>query len=219
MIYGYIWANTGSPMGEAASRKWDERKLQHRAKLRGLPIDSLFAEGGISKWMPFKARPKGSRLLEVVRHGDIVLTASLPHLFVSVRDAVEVLTQLQQSGVALYLLSDDRDVADDLVSKKLLDVLTGIAETERNWRRALTRKVKKEQRSRNRYLGGTVPFGWRCESGGELVKDPREQAAIRRIYKLRDRGESLRSIAKQMAADGLIISHAGVRKVLRPRGS
>jgi hypothetical protein len=33
--------------------------------------------------------------------------------------------------------------------------------------------VKKDQRSRNRYLGGTVPFGWTRGEVEELVEDRR----------------------------------------------
>jgi hypothetical protein len=35
--------------------------------------------------------------------------------------------------------------------------------------------VKRNQRSRGRYLGGTVPFGYRLGEGGELVGIPEQQ--------------------------------------------
>jgi hypothetical protein len=50
---------------------------------------------------------------------------------------------------------------------------------------------------------------------GELVPDPREQAAIRRMVKLRAKGVSLREIATTMRRDGLAVSHVGVDKIVK----
>ena len=49
---------------------------------------------------------------------------------------------------------------------------------------------------------------------GELVPLPREQAAIRRMVKLRAR-TSLREIAAAMERDGFEISHMGVDKIVK----
>ena len=40
--------------------------------------------------------------------------------------------------------------------------------------------MKRDQRKRRRYLGGTcVPFAWHVGGGGSLEKAPEEQAVIR----------------------------------------
>jgi putative DNA-invertase from lambdoid prophage Rac len=49
--------------------------------------------------------------------------------------------------------------------------------------------VKTDQRDRNRYLGGTVPFGWQVGPAGALVEDPTRQRAIRRMVKLAKQGD------------------------------
>ena len=43
---------------------------------------------------------------------------------------------------------------------------------------------------------------------------PEMQAAIRRMRKLREQGLALRTIAEQMKAAGVSISHAGVKNAL-----
>ena len=54
-------------------------------------------------------------------------------------------------------------------------------------------EVKRDQRQRGRYLGGAVPWGYRVGEAGELVPIPeQQQAAIRRMRKLRDQGLALR---------------------------
>jgi hypothetical protein len=63
-------------------------------------------------------------------------------------------------------------------------------------------------------LCGDKPFGFDVKDG-ELVPLPREQAAIRRMVKLRAEGTSLREIAAAMERDGFEISHMGVDKIVK----
>ena len=64
-------------------------------------------------------------------------------------------------------------------------------------------------RPRGRYLGGTVPFGFRRGDDGELIPHEAEQQAIHEIRRLRAQGRPLRVIAE------VKISHEGVGGVLR----
>ena len=94
-------------------------------------------------------------------------------------------------------------------------LLSAVAEAERDRTRERVAEVKRDQRQRGRYLGGAVPWGYRVGEAGELVPIPeQQQAAIRRMRKLRDQGLALRAIADQMKASGVSISHAGVKNAL-----
>jgi putative DNA-invertase from lambdoid prophage Rac len=84
---------------------------------------------------------------------------------------------------------------------------------ERDRTRERIQEVKKDQRDRGRYLGGTTPFGYQLGGGGELIDDPEEQQAIKRIRRLRRSGKSLRAIAEHMAKQGFKISHVAVKKL------
>ena len=74
--------------------------------------------------------------------------------------------------------------------------------------------MKTDQRARGRYLGGSVPFGWRLGDDGALIPEAAEQAAIGRMVELRHEGRSLRAIADVIKAEGSALSHVGVQKVL-----
>ena len=63
------------------------------------------------------------------------------------------------------------------------------------------------------FLGGIAPYGFRVEDG-ELVKDPGQQATIKRMVQLRRKGMSLWKIADAMNAAGVQISHMGIRAAL-----
>ena len=75
--------------------------------------------------------------------------------------------------------------------------------------------MKRDQRSRGRYLGGAVPFGFRLGEQGELVPEPGEQAAIRHACKFKVRGASLRAIEASLRDQGHSISHVAISSMLR----
>jgi hypothetical protein len=61
---------------------------------------------------------------------------------------------------------------------------------------------------------GNAPFGWRRDETGRLLAVPEQQAAIRQIQRMKERGLSLREIAAAMRGVGIKISHMTVRNVL-----
>jgi putative DNA-invertase from lambdoid prophage Rac len=105
------------------------------------------------------------------------------------------------------------DVTGNGVSKLVFTILSAVAEAERDRTRERIQEVKKDQRDRGRYLGGTTPFGYRLGEGGELIDDPDRQRAIKRMRRLRRSGKSLRAIADLMAKQGFKISHVAVKKL------
>jgi putative DNA-invertase from lambdoid prophage Rac len=70
--------------------------------------------------------------------------------------------------------------------------------------------VTADQKARGRYLGGTVPFGYRLGDDDELVPVEAQQEAILEMAALQAQGLSLRAIAAAIQ-----ISHVGVQGVLK----
>jgi putative DNA-invertase from lambdoid prophage Rac len=77
--------------------------------------------------------------------------------------------------------------------------------------------VKVDQNARGRYLGGSIPFGYRLGDDGELVPHEPEQEAIREMVAMKAQRLSLRAIAAELQAKGHQISHVGVQGALRAR--
>src|SRR4051794_19497904 len=123
-------------------------------------------------------------------------------MFRSALDALDVLARLK-----------DRD--GNGISKLVFTILSAVAETERDRTRERIADVKRDQRTRGRFLGGTVPFGYRLGQDGELMEHQEEQAAIRGARAMKEGGASLRAIASALQARGHRISHVAVSRVLR----
>jgi putative DNA-invertase from lambdoid prophage Rac len=148
----------------------------------------------------------------------VVITPKLDRMFRSALDALEVLGRLKDRGISLHMIVLGGDVTGNGVSKLVFTILSAVAEAERDRIRERIRDVKADQRKRQRYLGGIVPFGWRIGEDGALVEAPEQQRAIQRIVELRRKGVSLRAISASIAADGVKLSHEGVKNVLAAAG-
>jgi putative DNA-invertase from lambdoid prophage Rac len=93
-------------------------------------------------------------------------------------------------------------------------ILSAVAEAERDRTRERIAEVKRDQRSRGRYLVGVVLFGYALGESGELVAEPGQQKAIARMRRLREQGLAFRAIGARMKASGVSISHMAVKNAL-----
>jgi putative DNA-invertase from lambdoid prophage Rac len=190
------------------------KRIDGYAMMNGLTLDSIFVERGVSGSKPVGERPEGARLLAGLQAGDVVITPKLDRMFRSALDALDVLGRLKDRGVSLHMIDLGGDVTGNGVSKLVFTILSAVAEAERDRIRERIRDVKADQRKRQRYLGGIVPFGWRIGEDGALVEVPEQQRAIQRIIELRRAGLSLRSISTAIRKEGIRLSHEGVKNVL-----
>ena len=135
-------------------------------------------------------------------------------MFRSALDALDVLASLKGRGVSLHMIDLGGDITGNGVSKLVFTILSAVAEAERDRIRERITEVKRDQKARGRFLGGSVPFGYRLDAQGELVPHEGEQAAIYEARVLKARGASLRAIAEALRGKGYSLSHVSVSRVL-----
>jgi DNA invertase Pin-like site-specific DNA recombinase len=217
-VYGYTRVSTDRQADEGESLGVQQRVIEGYAMMRDLTLDQIFVERGVSGAKPLGDRPEGAKLLASLKEGDVVITPKLDRMFRSALDALDVLRQIQKRGISLHMVDLGGDVTGNGISKLVFTILSAVAEAERDRIRERIRDVKADQRRRQRYLGGIVPFGWSVGSDGELVEVPEQQAAIKRAQKLRAKGLSLRAISAALAKSGVRLSHEGVKRIVAGDG-
>lgn len=213
-IYGYARVSTVRQASEGESLDVQQQTMEGYSLMRGMVLDRVFVERGVSGSIPLGDRPQGGALLALVQPGDAIVTPKLDRMFRSALDALAVLGGFRDKGVALHMVDLGGDVATNGISKLVFTILSAVAEAERDRTRERIAEVKRDQKARNRYLGGVTPFGWSVEEGGELVPVPNEQEALRQMHQLRAEGLSLRMIADRISANGRCISHVSVKNLL-----
>lgn len=214
-VYGYCRVSTVAQADEGESLDVQQQQLAGYAQMNGLSLEHVFVERGVSGSKPLDERPEGSSLIAALKPGDTVITPKLDRMFRSALDALHVLSAMKNGGISLHMIDLGGDVTGNGVSKLVFTILSAVAEAERDRTRERITEVKRDQRQRGRYLGGKVPFGWKLTEDGQLVAIPEQQAAIRKMVKLRGQGLSFRLIGEQIAAEtGHKLTHVGVRGIL-----
>jgi DNA invertase Pin-like site-specific DNA recombinase len=220
--YGYVRVSTDRQAEEGESLGAQQRAIKGYAMIQALEVDRIFVERAVSGSKPLAERPQGSALLAELTPGDTVITAKLDRMFRSALDALDVLATLKKRGVSLHMIDLGGDVTGNGISKLVFTILSAVAEAERDRIRERIRDVKQDQRARGRYLGGSVPFGWRkVETKGRdgyiqsIVEPvPAEQAALDQARAMRRQGMSLRAIEQALRSVGFEVSHVTIGKAL-----
>ncbi len=217
-VYAYTRVSTDRQASDGESLDVQERTVAGYAMMLGLSVDRVFSERGVSGSKPLGERPEGAALLATAKAGDVVITPKLDRMFRSASDALANLDALKKKGVRLHMIDLGGDVTGNGIAKLVFTILSAVAEAERERIRERVATVKADQKSRGRYLGGKIPFGYRPDADGNLVEHPEETGAIALILRLNGEKRSLRAIAESVTAAGFKLSHQGVAEVLKRNG-
>lgn len=212
-VYAYSRVSTGRQASEGESLDVQRRQIEGYAVMHRLQVAEVVVEEGVSGSIPITDRPAGGALFAKLQAGDVVIAAKLDRMFRSALDALTVVEDLKRRGVRLHLIDLGGDIAGNGLSKLFLTIAAAFAEAERDRIRERVSNSKADQKARGRFLGGTVPFGYRVDDGA-LVEVPEQQEAIREMVALRAEGHSLRAVAETMRGKGFSLTHQGVKEVV-----
>lgn len=213
-VYSYTRVSTTAQAEEGESLGAQQRRVEGYAMQHDLTVERHFVERGVSGSVPLDERPEGQALLAVLKAGDVIITPKLDRMFRSALNALGVLEGLKQQNVSLHMIDLGGDVTGNGISKLVFTILSAVAEAERDRIRERIADVKRDQKTRGRFLGGSRPFGWQVAADGSLEVDPDEHKALRAMARMQQGGKSLRDIATEMQKRGFTISHQGVKQAL-----
>jgi DNA invertase Pin-like site-specific DNA recombinase len=163
----------------------------------------------------FSRRVEAGKLLARLRAGDTVLVYALERAFSSCYDASAMISQLKDKGIALHVLDLGGDVTTATLQLDMVSAAKLFAGLERRRSVERIKNVKKNERSKGRYLGGSRPFGFMIHSNGRLIENPMEQKVLKRIVQLKQQGKSLRAIATEVSTPVAPVSFKTVQRILQ----
>lgn len=193
-IYGYTRVSTMQQADDGESLGVQQRQIEGWAHMQGEALGHLYVERGVSGAVPIADRPEGSVMWARLRKGDVIVASKLDRLFRSALDALQTVEALKSMGVSLVMLDLGGDISGNGLSKLFLTIAAAFAEAEKDRIRERIVQVKQDQKSRGRYLGGKLPYGFLVVGDGELAADPEAAPVIEIIRTMRASGSSLRGI-------------------------
>jgi len=199
--YGYTRVSTNLQADEGLSLAVQERQLKGWCMIDGSELAEIIVDAGVSGSKPLFKRPEASRLVKLLKPGDTLVSTKLDRLFRSASDALNTVERMKARNIRIVAI-DLGEITGNGLAKVILTISAAFAEYERDQIRERVSAVKADQRARQRYLGGIVPYGFTVASG-DLVEHPEQQAVIAYARSLRASGTSLRKIR------GILIEHHG----------
>lgn len=200
---GYCRVSTEDQAREGVSLENQKSKIQAYATLKDLELVEVIEDAGISA--KNLNRPGIKRVLELAKTGQVqaVIVFKLDRMFRSTVDALETTKLFDKWGVSFHSINETLDTQSPM-GRFFFTLTAALAEMERGIVAERTKTAMGYKKAQGQRVGA-VPFGYRLtEDGKTLQAIPQEQGAIRAAKALKKVGMSLRKIACELSAQGLI---------------
>lgn len=217
-VIGYIRVSTEGQDQSGLGLADQEQKIRAYCELYGLELVGIAKDAASGKSM---LRPGLQDALNSLRsgHAEGLVVAKLDRLTRSVKDMGTLLDGYFREKYGFFVVAEQIDTRS-AAGRFVLNLLTSVAEWERETIGERTKAAMAQKKSRKEYTGGTAPFGF-CVVDGKLVDDSTEQGILERIKRLRGKGHTLQEIADELNMDGILTktrrpwSFGTVAKVLK----
>ena len=225
---GYIRVSTAEQANSGLSLVAQRRSIEAYCTLKGLTLDHVYQDKGVSATVPVADRPSGKRLLNAVRRGKgsigAVVILKLDRVFRNTLDCLTVVNEWDAGGIGLHIVDFCGGAVDttSAMGRFMLTVFAATAEMERTLGRERIVAALSVKKSRGEKIGPTAPYGFKVigsktlprdnpkpgqsatvQRGGLLVPCKAEQAIMAQAAHLHRRGYSARRIATELWADGI----------------
>lgn len=203
----YVRVSTEEQAKEGVSLEAQEDRIRAYCGLRGLKLQQVIVDAGVSAGKPLAQRDGGGELLKMVKAKNVgaVVALKLDRLFRSATDCLSVVERWDKAGVSFHLVDLSGQAVDtsSAMGRFFLTIMAGAAELERNQIRERTSMAMQLLASNGRYTDGKSRFGFDVGTDGTLCPAEKEQLIVARVLEARERGDSLRKIVRDLADEGI----------------
>jgi DNA invertase Pin-like site-specific DNA recombinase len=213
-LAGYVRVSTGTQVEHGFSLDEQRRSLEEYCEREGHKLVSLHADEGVSGTNGLDKRPGLAAAIDDVaeRRARGILVRDIDRLARALHVQEDVMARVWDVGGSVLTASDGeipRDDPEDPYRTFVRQVLGAAAQLNAGLTKAKLHRGRREKARRRGYVGGSR---LQRRYGYTLVRDdgkyryepvPDEQAIIRRMQRLRARGESFRAIAHALDSSGV----------------
>jgi DNA invertase Pin-like site-specific DNA recombinase len=199
----YLRVSTEKQADKGVSLDAQRAKVEAYAQLYELELVEVVVDAGVSA--KTLDRPGLRKALEMLkaRQAEALLVVKLDRLTRSVVHLGQLVEDYFADGKWALLSVGEQIDTRSAAGRLVLNVLASVSQWEREAIGERTSAAMQHKASLGEYIGGDLPYGFRLGPDGErLVEDPEEQTVLTAARKLRGAGLSLRSVARELNAQG-----------------
>lgn len=192
MIVGYIRVSTDKQDNSIHTQK---DMLRSYCKIHGLEINDFFIDYGISGKETTK-RTKYNELMELVVGGKIttIITTSLSRWSRNTLDLLNSIDILKKNETDLVVIKENIPSLKTPMGMFFCEILGSVYSLERRLTSERTKDIIHNKKKNSKVYGKT-PYGF-DKVGNDLVKNDNEMKVLRKINKLRSKGNSYHKISE-----------------------
>jgi len=164
-------------------------------------LAGVYRDEGVSGKTGLDKRPALLEAIAELGKGDVLIVAKRDRLGRDPLAVAMIEAAVARKGARIVSAAGegtDSDSPTDILMRRMVDAF---AEYERLIIIARTKSALKAKKERGERTG-SIPYGYRCDNGVDLIKDELEQEILSFIYDLNSKGLSLRNIASRLTSKG-----------------
>lgn len=204
-IVGYVRVSTDEQAREGVSLDAQDTRIKAYCEAKGWHLISVVRDEGRSA--KDLRRPALQGLLADLprrqRRWDALVVVKLDRLTRSVKDLATLMDAFRRARVGFTAIQEAVDTTS-ASGELFLNIIGALSQWERKAIGERTQAALAHLRAKGRRVSRWAPYGYRLVSGGRLVLNPKERAALAEVARLRVRRLSLRAISKKLAARGIL---------------
>lgn len=201
---GYARASAEESKEYALSIEAQVEAIEAYTRMRGMTLETVYADEDIPGSTPIEVRPGGAELIGRLQHphtGLDLLVLRLDRLFCSAAECVEYCEAFVPQETVLHVLDLDGSAfsTDSPPGLLMLSVLRAARDMEQEQSLNQGKTILQARKARK----GAKPLLGERIVRGYIVPDPAELQAVKRIDEMAKEGKSLRLIAEALDIEGV----------------
>ena len=202
-VVGYVRVSTEKQADTGISLAAQRAKIEAYALALDLDLVAIIEDAGISA--KTLDRPGLRSALSMLTSGkaDALLVVKLDRLTRSVCDLGHLVKKYFATKYSLLSMSDAIDTRT-ASGRLVLNVLTSVAEWEREATAERTRDALAHKKANGEFCGGLPPYGFSVDNDGKLAANEAEQDVLRIVREMFDAGLSMNAITNELRLAGLV---------------
>lgn len=174
------------------------------AKSNGLRIKKYYTDKGISGTKGVDQRPQLSKMLQELTPGTIVLVAKRDRISRDTFLSLWVEKECKKVHAVIESASGEGN-GDSPADEMMRRIVDAFSEYERN---LISQRTKNALAKSTKKLG-RVPYGYKKDSSGRVVKNKETYPTLERIQKMREGGQGWSSICHELNEEGIPSQRGG----------
>jgi len=174
-----------------------EEKCMAYCKYNDIEVAEVIKDINISATIPLFKRPGGSKIMNLSKDIQHIVTIKLDRMFRNTLDCLKSMEILKDKVSVTFIDMGGQTVdTSTAMGKWFLTLLSSVAELERNMTSDRTKAVLRDKKRKREKFNGTAPYGYKFV-GNKMVVCPDAMKIAKDIIKMRSSGSKLNEIKEK----------------------